>query len=205
MITHSRGDTHPIPAPRAPSMVPSEIPDSYGSPVEINRCLKLWRLRAETLANSGRIGTVYLAGRGRHGFRLPLTDRQRARLAAVLAPAQIISYPAVWPKVARPGVLGRLPDFPDGARRMAELIDGMIVAVPPTLLISPTMRIEMSAARAAGVPILLRLPGGPMVPLVDCRGMVYREAVRVLIPAAVDSRETLTVALVAMGVGRVTA
>lgn len=145
---------------------------------------------------------VFLSGieRGRG----PATAiRQRADLERVISPARTIYYRAVWPMLAKPGTLGELPAYPAGIEVMVSRIDGLVVMLHPAGGLTSDVLAEIRAARAAGLPILVRAPGGGLVPLVDCRIRAGVTGYRVDLPGPAgdnaNRRATLTAALAAIG------
>jgi hypothetical protein len=151
---------------------------------------------------AGGFPLVYIAGYGTSGGPAAAL-RQRAELERTLAPCRMLHYRAVWPMLARPGSLGELPMYPDGIAAMCDRVDGLIVILPPAGYVSSAVRAEIAAARAAVLPILVRIGGGVLVPLVDCQIIPSEYRARIVVPAPLHKRrETLTAALAAMGVTR---
>lgn len=200
-MTHAYARAHAAPAKRGNTPITVHAPDTYATPETLARYVAAMTLRAEMGAKSGRPAVIYLAGLDR-GRSPAAAIRHRAEVERVLSPARTVYYRAVWPMVARPGSLGELPAYPAGIEVMAARIDGVVVMLSPTGLLPSDVLAEIRAVRERTVPIVVRAPGGALVPLVDCRMRPGAGGlVRVELPAARHGgrRETLTVALAAMG------
>ncbi len=178
---------HPAPALPAPS---------YASPAAIAGYVRTMTDRAAI--EPGPVApVVYLSGFAQVSS-LRTAVRYRAELEAQLDPCRLVAYLAAWPRTG-PGSLGELPDWPDGLPVAMTRVRGMVVLLPTSGELPRVMRAEVDAARRAVLPIVVRLAGGRLVPLVDCRYTRHPGGARIELPRWVAGRATLTAACAAMG------
>jgi hypothetical protein len=176
-------------------------PATFGDAEKLARFLVEMQRRAGSRRNTAPV--VYLAGAGHESANPAAAMRHRAELDVRLAPARMVSRQTVWSAFGRPGALGQLPPYPAGIDAMAAAVDGMVVMLPAHGTLRADVADEVTAGRTARLPILVRAPGGLLVPLVDCRTAPAGDGgTRVELPAAADDRETLRAALAAIGVER---
>ncbi len=183
--------TRPTPGPvGAPPVL------TYAAPAAVAGYVQTMTARATARATDVP-PLVYLSGFAQaSGLRTAV--RYRAELEAVLAPVRLLTYAAVWPRTGV-GSLGELPDWPDGLPLAMDRVRGVVVLLPTSGELPRVMRDEIDAARRAVLPIVVRLAGGRLVPLLDCQYTRHPAGARIELPRWVPARATLTAATAAMG------